>query len=97
MTATLIRLPVPNACRFSTAETAVLWRLQEGEQIATIASELGLAEPIVKESIKAILRKVRPGGNHLSAAVGTDERAHSTLRNDVDRAISAGPTIEGPL
>jgi hypothetical protein len=97
MTATIIRMPVPDACRFSTAETAVLWRLQEGAQIDTIASELGLAEPIVKEYIKSILRKVLPEGTHLSAAIGTDERAQSTLRNDVDRPASAGPIIDRPI
>jgi DNA-binding NarL/FixJ family response regulator len=37
----------------------VLWRLQEGAKPDMIASELGLAEPMVKEYIKAILRKVR--------------------------------------
>jgi hypothetical protein len=94
MTATIIRMPVPDACRFSTAETAVLWRLQEGAQIDTIASELGLAEPIVKEYIKSILRKVLPEGTHLSAAIGTDERAQSTLRND-DPPVLA-PSSIGP-
>lgn len=97
MTATIFRMPVPDACRFSTAETVVLWRLQEGEQIDTIASELGLAEPIVKEYIKSILKKVRPGETHLSAAVGTDERAQSTLCHEVDRPTSVGPNIDRPI
>jgi DNA-binding CsgD family transcriptional regulator len=97
MTATILRLPVPDACRFSTVESAVLWRLQDGEQIATIALELGLAGPIVKEYIKAILRKGRPGGIHLSAALGRDEQTQSTLCHDLDRPIRAGPTIEEPL
>jgi hypothetical protein len=96
MTATIIRMPVPDACRFSTGETAVLWRLQQGEQIDAIASELGLAEPIVKEYIKSILRKVRPGGTHLSAAIGTDERAQSIPCNNVDRPTGAGPIIDRP-
>jgi hypothetical protein len=96
MTATIIRMPVPDACRFSTAETAVLWRLQEEAQIDTIASELGLAEPIVKEYIRSILRKVRPGGLHRSAA-GRDERARSTYCHGVDRPASAGPIIDRPI
>jgi hypothetical protein len=97
MTATIIRMPVSDACRFSTEETAVLWRLQEGEQIATIASELGLAEPIVKEYVKSILRKARPEGTHLSAAIGTDERAQSTLCRGVDRPTSVGLIIDRPV
>jgi hypothetical protein len=97
MTATIIRMPVPDACRFSTSEIAVLWRLQEGMQADTIASELGLAEPIVREYIKSIVRKVRPGGTHLSAAIGTDGRAQSTLCHDVDRLICAGPIIDWPI
>src|SRR5687767_5374563 len=97
MTATIIRMPVLDACRFSTGETAVLWRLQEGEQIDTIASELGLAEPIVKEYINSILRKVRLGEAHLSAAIGTDERTQSTPCNDVDRPTSVGIFLDRPV
>jgi DNA-binding NarL/FixJ family response regulator len=59
MTSTTIKLPVPDKCMFSAVEAAVLWRLQEGAKPDMIASELGLAEPMVKEYIKAILRKVR--------------------------------------
>ncbi len=67
MTATIIRMPVPDNCMFSAAEAAVLWRLQEGLQLDTIALELGLAEPMVKEYIKSILRKVRSTRMDLSA------------------------------
>lgn len=84
MTATIIRMPIADTCRFSTAEAAVLWRMQEGMQVDTIASEVGLAEPIVREYIKSILRKVRPGGIHLSTAVGSNEQAHSTRDDDHD-------------
>jgi hypothetical protein len=97
MAATIIRMPVPDACRFSTGETAVLWRLQEGMRPDTIASELGLAEPIVTEYIKVILRKVRSAGPHVSATVGPDERAPLPLRNELDRSIRAGLTGEKPL
>ncbi|PVE25467.1 hypothetical protein DC522_06110 [Microvirga sp. KLBC 81] len=72
MTTTIISMPVPDTCMFSAGETAVLWRLQAGEPIDTIASELGLAEPIVREYIKSILRKVRPQGIHLNAVVEAD-------------------------
>ncbi|KLK93424.1 hypothetical protein AA309_08850 [Microvirga vignae] len=73
MTATILRMPVPDTCMFSAGEAAVLWRLQAGVQIDTIASELGLSEPIVKEYIKAILGKVRSQGTYLNAAVEADE------------------------
>ncbi len=67
MTASIIKLPVLNNCMFSATETAVLWQLQEGAKPDMIASELGLAEPMVKEYIKAILRKVRTNMIDLSA------------------------------
>jgi DNA-binding NarL/FixJ family response regulator len=67
MIATIIKLPIPDKCMFSAAEAAVLWRLQEGAKPDMIASELGLAEPIVKEYIKAILRKVHTNRLDLSA------------------------------
>ena len=67
MTATIIKLPIPDECMFSATEVAVLWQLQEGAKPDMIASELGLAEPMVKEYIKAILRKVRPKRIDLSA------------------------------
>jgi DNA-binding NarL/FixJ family response regulator len=72
MTATIIKLRIPDKCMFSSAEAAVLWRLQEGVQTDTIASELGLAEPIVKEYIKSILRKVRTQRMDLSAVDETN-------------------------
>ena len=97
MTATLIRMQVPEPCRFSTDESAVLWRFQDGMPTDTIASELGLAEPIVKEYIKAILRKVRPDGTNLSATGGTDEQSQSTLCHDGDRSIGSDPTVNWPV
>jgi DNA-binding NarL/FixJ family response regulator len=59
MPATIIKLPISDKCMFSVTEAAVLWQLQEGVKPEMIASNLGLAEPMVKEYIKAILRKVR--------------------------------------
>jgi DNA-binding NarL/FixJ family response regulator len=67
MTATIIKLPIPDKCMFSATEAAVLWQLQEGAKPDMIALELGLAEPMVKEYIKAILRKVRTNRMDLSA------------------------------
>ena len=58
MTATLIRLPDPEVCRFSTMEANVLRRLGEGVGIDMIACELGLAAPVVQEYAKSVLRKV---------------------------------------
>jgi len=52
---------------FSATEAAVLWQLQEGVKPSMISLELGLAEPIVKEYIKAILRKVRTNRTDLNA------------------------------
>ncbi|MFC5083842.1 LuxR C-terminal-related transcriptional regulator [Microvirga arabica] len=72
MTAKIIRMPLPDTCRFSTTETAVFWRLKEGAQSGTIASELGLAEPMVKEYIKSILRKARTQESGLSAIDNVD-------------------------
>jgi DNA-binding NarL/FixJ family response regulator len=59
MTETLIRLPDPEVCRFSTMEANVLRRLGEGAGIDTMARELGLAAPLVQEYVKSVLRKVR--------------------------------------
>ncbi len=67
MTATIIKLPIPDKCMFSATEAAVLWQSQEGAKSDMVASELGLAEPMVKEYIKAILRKVRANRMDLSA------------------------------
>jgi DNA-binding NarL/FixJ family response regulator len=72
MTAEIIRMPLPDTCRFSTTETAVLWRLKEGAHSDTIALELGLAEPMVKEYIKSILRKVRTQESGMSATDNGD-------------------------
>jgi DNA-binding NarL/FixJ family response regulator len=69
MTATIIKLPIPDKCMFSVAEAAVLWRLQDGLKPDMIASELGLAEPMVKVYIEAILRKIRTNRMDLSADV----------------------------
>ncbi|WP_262265825.1 hypothetical protein [Microvirga yunnanensis] len=59
MTGTLIRLPDPEVCRFSTVEANVLRRLSEGAGIDTMARELGLAAPLVQEYVRSVLRKVR--------------------------------------
>jgi DNA-binding NarL/FixJ family response regulator len=59
MTATIIRLPDPEVCRFSATEANILRRLEEGARIDTIAHELGLAAPMVQEYIRSVLRKVR--------------------------------------
>ena len=59
MTATIIRLPDPEGCRFSLMEANVIRRLEEGAQIDTIARELGLAAPMVQEYIRSVRRKVR--------------------------------------
>jgi DNA-binding NarL/FixJ family response regulator len=72
MTATPIRMPIPENCLFSATEAAVLWRLQEGVRPDAIASELGLAEPMVKEYIKSILRKVRAHSFDLRTVDGPD-------------------------
>ncbi|WP_134496396.1 LuxR C-terminal-related transcriptional regulator [Microvirga pakistanensis] len=66
MTAIVVPMPKSEACAFSTTEMVVLHRVQEGAQINTIAAELGLAELIVKEYIKSILRKVRTNRIELS-------------------------------
>jgi DNA-binding NarL/FixJ family response regulator len=72
MAATIIRMPLRDTCMFSATETAVLWRLKEGAHPNTIASELGLAEPMVKEYIKAILRKVHTHRMDFSAVDEAD-------------------------
>ncbi|WP_262272974.1 hypothetical protein [Microvirga yunnanensis] len=58
MTAAIIRLPDPEVCRFSTMEATVLRRLGEGAGIDTMARELGLATPLVREYVKSVLKKV---------------------------------------
>jgi DNA-binding NarL/FixJ family response regulator len=63
MTATLIRLPDPEVCRFSTMEANVLRRLGEGAGIDAMARELGLAAPLVQEYVMSVLRKVRERAN----------------------------------
>jgi DNA-binding NarL/FixJ family response regulator len=59
MTATLIRLPDPEVCRFSTMEANVLRRLGEGAGIDTMARELGLAAALVQDYVRSVVRKVR--------------------------------------
>jgi len=59
MTATIIRLPDPEVCRFSPMEADILRRFEEGAQIDTIARELGLATLMVQEYVTSVLRKVR--------------------------------------
>jgi DNA-binding NarL/FixJ family response regulator len=59
MTRTIFKLPNADACALSSSEAEVLRRVSEGARIDSISSDLGLAEPIVKEYIKSILRKVR--------------------------------------
>jgi DNA-binding NarL/FixJ family response regulator len=58
MTETLIRLPDPEVCRFSSMEANVLRRSGEGAGIDTMARELGLAAPLVQEYVRSVLRKV---------------------------------------
>ena len=59
MTGTVIKLLNADTCAFSQVEAEVLRRVSEGDKITSISFELGLAEPIVKEYIRSILRKVR--------------------------------------
>ena len=59
MTGTVIKLLNADTCAFSQVEAEVLWRVSEGSTINSISTELGLAEPIVKEYIRSLLRKVR--------------------------------------
>jgi len=59
MTETVIKLLNADTCAFSQVEVEVLRRVSEGSTINSISTELGLAEPIVKEYIRSILRKVR--------------------------------------
>ena len=59
MTGTVIKLLNADTCAFSQVEAEVLWRVSEGDKITSISSEMGLAEPIVMEYIRSILRKVR--------------------------------------
>ena len=51
----------PNAdtCALSPVEAEVLRRVSQGAKVNSISSDLGLAEPIVKEYIRSLLRKVR--------------------------------------
>jgi DNA-binding NarL/FixJ family response regulator len=63
MTETLIRLPDPEVCRFSSMEATVLRRLGEGAGIDAMARELGLAAPLVQEYVMSVLRKVRERAN----------------------------------
>jgi DNA-binding NarL/FixJ family response regulator len=63
MTETLIRLPDPEVCRFSSMEANVLRRLGEGAGIDAMARELGLAAPLVQEYVMSVLRKVRERAN----------------------------------
>jgi DNA-binding NarL/FixJ family response regulator len=59
MTETIIKLLNADACALSPVEAEVLRRVSEGAKVNSIASDLRLAEPIVKEYIKSILKKVR--------------------------------------
>ena len=59
MTGTVIKLLNADTCAFSQVEAEVLRRVSEGDKITSISFELGLAEPIVMEYIRSILRKVR--------------------------------------
>lgn len=59
MTGTVIKLLNSDTCAFSQLESEVLRRISAGGDIPSISAELGLAEPIVKEYIKSVLRKVR--------------------------------------
>lgn len=59
MKGTVIKLLNADTCAFSQVEAEVLWRVSEGDKITSISSEMGLAEPIVMEYIRSILRKVR--------------------------------------
>ena len=59
MTETVIKLLNADTCAFSQVEAEVLRRVSEGSTINSISTELGLAEPIVKEYIRSLLRKVR--------------------------------------
>ena len=59
MTETVIRLLNADICAFSQVEAEVLRRVSEADKITSISSEMGFAEPIVKEYIRSLLRKVR--------------------------------------
>ena len=59
MTATVIKLSNTDTCAFSQVEAEVLRRISEGSTITSISIGLGLAEPIVKEYIRSLLRKMR--------------------------------------
>ena len=59
MIGTVIKLLNADTCAFSQVEAEVLRRVSEWGKVSSIASDLRLAEPIVKEYIRSILRKVR--------------------------------------
>ena len=59
MTAPIFKLLNADTCALSPVEAEVLRRVSEGGKVSSIASDLRLAEPDVKEYIKSVLRKVR--------------------------------------
>ena len=84
MTGTVIKLLNADTCAFSQVEAEVMRRVSEGDKITSISSELGLAEPIVKEYIRSILRKVR-----------TRDAERMTEWADIRRLLEKGLSIEG--
>ena len=84
MTGTVIKLLNADTCAFSQVEAEVLRRVSEGDKINSISSELGLAEPIVKEYIRSILRKVR-----------TRDTERMTELADIRTLLEKGLFIEG--
>ena len=79
MTETVIKLLNADTCAFSQVEAEVLRRVSEGSTINSISTELGLAEPIVKEYIRSLLRKVRM--RDVERTTGSEDEEQCRSRN----------------
>jgi DNA-binding NarL/FixJ family response regulator len=93
MTETGIKLSNDDTCAFSQVEAEVLRRVSAGSTITSISSELGLAEPIVKEYIKSLLRKVRMRDVERTSGLGViEEILRQKLFNE--RLVVSGPRLQ---
>ena len=92
MTGTIIKLHNADTCAFSQLEAEVLGRISEGGDIRSISAELGLAEPIVKEYIKSVLRKVRMrDGESTTASEAVGAMLKQALFNELLVRTGTGP------
>ena len=87
---TIIKLLNADTCAFSQLEAEVLRLVCEGGTINSISAELGLAEPIVKEYIKAILGKVRMGDVESTTGSGA---IGAMLKQDCSTSYLAEPIL----